>query len=1159
VTAAEVASQLLHLLRETGQLSSEQRDEIDRLRGRNTEARSLARALIERGLATPFQINHIARRQDSKLLLGPYLLVERLGEGGMGQVFKAYHRVMQRHVALKIIRPEYCGNPAAIQRFLVELRALASVSHPNIIQVHDANEVDGTLYFAMEYVAGTDLGKLVKKQHPLPVARVCEWVGQAALGLQHAHEHGLVHRDLKPGNLLLAGPPDAPGRPGAVKILDLGLVRTPQGAGPDQAAAPLTHCGVIMGTPDYIAPEQILDAHGVDIRGDIYSLGCTLYHLLAGRPPFAEAVGADKFRCHQHSEPTALEALRSDVPPELAAVCRKMMAKDCEKRYQAPEAVARALRPFSPAMVELPPTGSYDAQDDGGRVANPSTGGPIPASPTHQATSRSGPRHGAKKWLWLTAALLVLIVGITVWKAVMSTEQQEKRLGEGMELANGDDGDQSVAPNERDGAVNDKPAPPRDKGRDDKQPVDKADPPDNRGPVVPRANPWAPEHHIKTLGDVRGRHWAPVRNVAYSPDGKWLATSVQHSQTQNRLYLWDAATLREPLIVSDVRFVTALTFAPDSKTLAVVNGGSIQLLEVQGNKLAKGPALEVPAETKHRHFGPTLFTPDGEGLLSWDSQGVVWRWQRKGKRWEARAPTQPMTQSSIQSVVSADGKTQAYLKLAGGTGKMQVWVKDLDQPKVEPTLAGSVIPIVGGMALSDDGRRLAFDSEGSIHVRDLTDGQVREWPDIKPPSGVSAVRRFSADGRFLLFTGGKPSDRPPNRSLWVCEVSQNGADQAVELKEAFAMAGAAAFSGDGTQLAVGGQDHAVRIWERDGKGWRLRPWFTGQAGPVRHISFSADGAHVVALSRSSDFPEAIEPSNLRTWEIEKDGEPRIIPITGWFNQARFAQGTQVVACGVDYDCPLPKGRSRRGFLGLWDGPSGREGPRRLVEPFDNILALSGDRKSLAVASMAWRETRLFSLPDLDTRGDPLKAERHECLALSSDGGILAVPSTVSRGAGTLQVIKFWDVHDIDRDAPRVIKLPEGKTLEFGKHITSITQMGFSADDKLLATLAHSRPYGTDAGHVWLWNLNKDSEPVVLLDERGEAVSTTAFALAPDGKMVATCDTQQTVALWDVAKGKKIYQWDFPGPVHSAAFDTKGERLATGNGDGTVTLLRVPGR
>src|SRR4051812_44823194 len=173
---------LISLLRDAGHLSREHLEEITRLREQLTAPRPLASVLVQRGWATPFQINQVFRGQGDKLALGPYVLVERLGEGGMGQVFKAYHRMMHRFDALKVIRPEHCTNPDACRRFLVEIRALASLSHPNIIQVYDANEADGTLYFAMEFVPGTDLGKLVKQHHPLPVGRVCEWVRQAALG-----------------------------------------------------------------------------------------------------------------------------------------------------------------------------------------------------------------------------------------------------------------------------------------------------------------------------------------------------------------------------------------------------------------------------------------------------------------------------------------------------------------------------------------------------------------------------------------------------------------------------------------------------------------------------------------------------------------------------------------------------------------------------------------------------------------------------------------------------------------------------------------------------------------------------------------------------------------------------------------------------------------
>ena len=187
----------------------------------------------------------------------------------MGQVFKARHRTMGRIAAIKLIRKERLEHPQAVKRFQREVRLAAALAHPNIVRVYDADEIAGTHLMVMEYIAGAiDLAKLVKKQGPLPVPQACEYIRQAALGLQHAHERGLVHRDIKPANLLLTG-----GQ--TVKVLDMGLARLNSPDGEDDQSSTMTQDGAVMGTPDYIAPEQALESHTVDIRADLYSLGCT--------------------------------------------------------------------------------------------------------------------------------------------------------------------------------------------------------------------------------------------------------------------------------------------------------------------------------------------------------------------------------------------------------------------------------------------------------------------------------------------------------------------------------------------------------------------------------------------------------------------------------------------------------------------------------------------------------------------------------------------------------------------------------------------------------------------------------------------------------------------------------------------------------------------
>src|SRR5262249_14799821 len=247
---------------------------------------------------------------------GGYVLLERLGEGGMGQVFKARHQNLGRAVALKVIRSERLG-PDAVRRCQRELRAMARLSHSSIVHAYDAGEVGGVLFFTMEYVEGTDLQKLVRLAGPLPVARACGFMRQAALALQHAHEQGLVHRDVKPANLLLTAA-------GGIKLLDLGLARLKHGPG-DPESSTLTQEGEVMGTPDFMAPEQTVESHRADIRADLYSLGGTLYFLLTGRVPFPGGSVGEKLVKHQLREPEPLAALRPEVPAALAAVVQKLM------------------------------------------------------------------------------------------------------------------------------------------------------------------------------------------------------------------------------------------------------------------------------------------------------------------------------------------------------------------------------------------------------------------------------------------------------------------------------------------------------------------------------------------------------------------------------------------------------------------------------------------------------------------------------------------------------------------------------------------------------------------------------------------------------------------------------------------------------------------
>ena len=307
-----------------------------------------------------------------------YRFLRELGRGGMGIVYQAEQTVMGRTVAVKVINPSVLDHPDALPRFQSEVRAAAKLDHPNIVRAHDAEQVGSMHLLVMEYVEGASLADLVAKKGPLPVAYACHYIRQAALGLQHAFEQGMVHRDIKPQNLMVNAR-------GQVKVLDFGLARM---RSERKAGGGLTQVDAFMGTPEYVSPEQATDAHSADTRADIYSLGCTLFFLLAGRPPFQGDTAVKVIMAHIEKEAPAIHEVRVDVPAELSAVVTRMLAKDPARRFQTPLEVAQALASFvkpgtKPAAgVALPASG----------VSSPGTGTAIAVDTSKiKAILRDGP------------------------------------------------------------------------------------------------------------------------------------------------------------------------------------------------------------------------------------------------------------------------------------------------------------------------------------------------------------------------------------------------------------------------------------------------------------------------------------------------------------------------------------------------------------------------------------------------------------------------------------------------------------------------------------------------------------------------------------------------------------------------------------------------
>jgi eukaryotic-like serine/threonine-protein kinase len=335
--SAERISRFVEAVRASGLLPATDMDVLAAAaRDPDADPELLARSLVKRGLLTPYQIRRLWQGRADDLFLNQYVLLDKLGEGGMGEVFRARHQRLGRDVALKVMRREKLDNPEAVRRFRREIRAAATLAHENVVAAFDADQAGDRHFFAMEFVDGTTLDRYVRERGRLPVGEACDYVRQTALGLAHAHAKGLIHRDIKPSNLLLS-------KDGVIKISDLGLVLVddPGGLGGSR----ITKEGLTVGTPDFLAPEQGRNPRGADGRADIYALGCTFYYLLMGEVPFPGGTPTEKMLRHVR-EPVP-EAKRDDLPATVQAVLAKMTSKNPEDRYQSPAEVADALAPFA--------------------------------------------------------------------------------------------------------------------------------------------------------------------------------------------------------------------------------------------------------------------------------------------------------------------------------------------------------------------------------------------------------------------------------------------------------------------------------------------------------------------------------------------------------------------------------------------------------------------------------------------------------------------------------------------------------------------------------------------------------------------------------------------------------------------------------------------
>lgn len=371
-------------------------------------AEAVAERMVDEGVLTRFQATQLLRgKWRGFIVAGKYRLLEPIGAGGMGQVFVCEHLRMGSLVALKMLSAEHVGGPATVERFEREARAAAGLNHPNLVRAFDVDESDGIHFLVMEYVYGASLQKLGK----LAVPRAIDYARQAALGLAHAHAAGLVHRDVKPGNLLV----DAAG---TVKVLDLGLARF--AADLRDKLTDEQNRDAILGTADYLSPEQAIDSTAVDSRADLYSLGCTLYFLLTGTPPFSGGTVAETLIRHQTRPLPALDL--PGLPDGLEAFLRKLTAKKPADRPQTADEVAETLGQWVLEPVPIPSTSDLPSLCPAVRRLMPSAGPPSGRTPAQSPPGKlrhslaaTGRRY--RPLVWCAAIVSMAVGGFTLWTA----------------------------------------------------------------------------------------------------------------------------------------------------------------------------------------------------------------------------------------------------------------------------------------------------------------------------------------------------------------------------------------------------------------------------------------------------------------------------------------------------------------------------------------------------------------------------------------------------------------------------------------------------------------------------------------------------------------------------------------------------------------------
>jgi WD40 repeat protein len=800
---------LIDALRKGGFLDTDRWDELERdVRSAFPEARALARELVKRGWLTPFQANHLIQGRSQELLLGPYMLLERLAQGGSGPTFKALHGTDRRMVAVKFLARDLLTRPENLARFQEGVRAAALLSHPHLAVVGPPEQVGDTHFYTRQYIEGEDLQGLVARRGPLPVQVAAECVRQAALGLQHGFEHGVTHTGLQPNDILLVEPT------GVIKLLGLGLARL--------EGAPLPH-------PDYLAPEQVGNPRVMEVRTNLFQLGRILNFLLTGQP--LPATSGIKPGPSVPEDLSAVQPPGPEISAGLEAVLQKLTAPLPSDRYQTPLEVVRALEPFTKPVKIEPASGVLPPIDAG------LTPAPEETAPESTVTS---PAIVLERPIMAVAAVIPVPTPSAgrraAWRWLASAAAGLIMLGGGSWYA-------FYTPNDE---------PPSGPAKH-KQPMDLA--------------PQRVEL-VTVLGGTAGRHWGPLQCVAWSRKAHLLASGGEDQVIR----LWDPDTLEvRGVLAGQQATITCLVFTPDGRFLIsgalngtlwmwdvasgehfadfVVGVDAIRAVAISpdGERAVSGGddnqirLWNVGTRRQLKHMGPggngqvtsIAFAPDGNRVLAGFSAG-------RAELWDIQTETKLATFAEPNGTVTAVAFSRqgSEVLTAGSDGTVRLWSVS-PKPQKITRIAGPRIAATCVAFHPRERKAIAGYADGTLRIWDIRNGgeqgAAAERILAGHPGGVRAAV-ISPDG-LRVFSGG----RDVLVRLWSWKTGAELVRRPGHPSEVQSVA----LSADGWRVLSGGADNQLVLWNLGSR----KPVYTRPAslGRVSIVAFVPQGKDALAI------------------------------------------------------------------------------------------------------------------------------------------------------------------------------------------------------------------------------------------------------------------------------------------------------------------------